>query len=203
MSCRISESCLKNFQVPIHPIPQEKFDSDKKHFPLLPPQAKSKPNIDFSFVQQLGAILARVVLPPSSWNGEGTAPLWKSRQVALICLHSGFLVLRTYLSILVARLDGRIVRDLVKADGKGFLKGMGLWFLLAIPSTYTNSMVSTISMYQPELRTWSKCSRGICFLIHHPGTTRNMIRSCHRFQAFRGYPLYARSPNATPPSICS
>lgn len=41
----------------------------------------------------------------------------------------------------MARLDGRIVRDLVSADGKGFLKGLGLWFLMAIPSTYTNTMV--------------------------------------------------------------
>lgn len=29
----------------------------------------------------------------------------------------------------------------VSADGKGFLKGIGLWFMLAIPSTYTNTMV--------------------------------------------------------------
>ena len=58
-------------------------------------------------------------------------------------MHSFFLVLRTVLSVGVARLDGRIVRDLVSADGKGFAKGIGLWFLLAIPSTYTNSMVST------------------------------------------------------------
>ena len=58
-------------------------------------------------------------------------------------MHSFFLVLRTVLSIGVARLDGRIVRDLVSADGRGFAKGIGLWFLLAIPSTYTNSMVSS------------------------------------------------------------
>lgn len=44
-------------------------------------------------------------------------------------------------SVLVARLDGRLVRDLVSANGKGFLRGLGLWFLLAIPSTYTNSMI--------------------------------------------------------------
>lgn len=56
-------------------------------------------------------------------------------------MHSFFLVLRTVLSIGVARLDGRLVRNIVSADGKGFLKGLGLWFLLAIPSTYTNTMV--------------------------------------------------------------
>lgn len=43
---------------------------------------------------------------------------------------------------MVARLDGKIVRDIVKADGKGFMRGLALWFLLAIPSSVTNSMVS-------------------------------------------------------------
>jgi len=70
-------------------------------------------------------------------------------------LHSTFLILRTVLSILVARLDGRIVRDLVKADGKGFLKGLGLWFLLAIPSTITNSMVSSIKLYSAIILNFS------------------------------------------------
>jgi ATP-binding cassette, subfamily D (ALD), peroxisomal long-chain fatty acid import protein len=55
-------------------------------------------------------------------------------------------VLRTVLSVVVARLDGRIVRDLVSADGKGFIRGLGLWFLLAIPSTYTNSMVNRAAL---------------------------------------------------------
>ncbi|TFK19390.1 ATP-binding cassette transporter [Coprinopsis marcescibilis] len=144
----------KVVKVPIRPIPAEKFANDKEHFPVLPVQTKTKPNIDLSFLRQLGAILARVVLPPSYWKGDGASPLWRSREVALIALHSGFLVLRTYLSILVARLDGRIVRDLVKADGKGFLKGLGLWFLLAIPSTYTNSMIRHLqSLLSLSLRT--------------------------------------------------
>lgn len=69
-------------------------------------------------------------------------PNSKSKEVFLLALHTAFLVLRTYLSVLVARLDGMIVRDLVTANGRGFLRGLGLWFALAIPSTYTNSMVS-------------------------------------------------------------
>ena len=48
---------------------------------------------------------------------------------------------------MVARLDGSIVRDIVKADGKGFMKGLALWFLLSIPSTITNSMVDAHHFY--------------------------------------------------------
>ncbi|KAH0834768.1 ABC transporter transmembrane region 2-domain-containing protein [Lanmaoa asiatica] len=63
-----------------------------------------------------------------------------SREALLLLAHSCFLVLRTVLSVAVAKLDGRIVRDLVSADGHGFLKGLALWFALAVPSIYTNSM---------------------------------------------------------------
>jgi ATP-binding cassette subfamily D (ALD) long-chain fatty acid import protein len=71
-----------------------------------------------------------------------TFPHLTSKEVGTLCLHSFFLVMRTILSVYVARLDGRIVRDIVTADGIGFLKGLGWWFALAVPSTYTNSMVS-------------------------------------------------------------
>ncbi|KAF8970375.1 ABC transporter transmembrane region 2-domain-containing protein [Flammula alnicola] len=130
-------------KVPIHPTPKSQFVADKPHFPLLPPQAVQKPNIDAAFLSQLRAILFRVAIPS-----------WYAPEAGIVVLHSTFLVLRTVLSILVARLDGRIVRDLVKADGKGFLKGLGLWFLLAIPSTFTNSMIRHLqSLLALRLRT--------------------------------------------------
>lgn len=90
-----------------------------------------KVGVNKEFFRQMKAIF-KILIPTSS-----------SKEVFIFLLHTGFLVLRTYLSVLVARLDGIIVRDLVSANGKGFLKGLGLWYLLAIPSTYTNSMVST------------------------------------------------------------
>lgn len=40
-------------------------------------------------------------------------PNWHTKEAGLLVLHSIFLILRTYLSVVVARLDGRIVRDLV------------------------------------------------------------------------------------------
>lgn len=64
-----------------------------------------------------------------------------SKEAFLFALHTSFLLLRTYLSLLVAKLDGMIVRDLVSANGRGFLRGLAYWWLLAIPSTYTNSMI--------------------------------------------------------------
>ena len=53
---------------------------------------------------------------------------------------------------MVARLDGRIVRDLVSANGKGFIRGLGWWFALAIPSTYTNSMVGLTTATLIQIR---------------------------------------------------
>lgn len=40
-------------------------------------------------------------------------PGWWSEEMRMLVLHSAFLVLRTYLSVVVARIDGRIVKDLV------------------------------------------------------------------------------------------
>lgn len=88
-----------------------------------------KVGVNKEFFRQLRALF-KIMVPRSN-----------AKEVFLFCLHTSFLVLRTYLSVLVARLDGRLVRDLVSANGKGFLRGLGLWFLLAIPSTYTNSMI--------------------------------------------------------------
>ncbi|KAI0711148.1 ABC transporter transmembrane region 2-domain-containing protein [Cerioporus squamosus] len=113
--------------VSISPTPSSVIEENARHFPLVP--ASHKPNLDKTFFRQLMAIM-RIAFPS-----------WRSKEALILVMHSFFLVLRTVLSVGVARLDGRIVRDLVSADGMGFLKGLGLWFLLAIPSTYTNSMI--------------------------------------------------------------
>lgn len=114
-------------KVPIRPTDPEVLAADAKRFPLVPPS--HKPNLDKTFLGQLRAIL-RIAFRS-----------WHSKESLILCMHSFFLVLRTVLSVGVARLDGRLVRDIVSADGKGFLKGLGLWFALAIPSTYTNTMI--------------------------------------------------------------
>lgn len=95
--------------------------------------AKGKPNrveVDRVFFRRLLKLL-KIVLP----GGIKCKEFW------LLATHSGFLVLRSLLSLYVATLDGRLVSYLVKGKGKEFLLGLIWWMLVAIPATFTNSML--------------------------------------------------------------
>ncbi|OCK79651.1 ATP-binding cassette protein [Lepidopterella palustris CBS 459.81] len=69
-------------------------------------------------------------------------PGWRSKELRLLISHSIFLVLRTLISLYVAELDGRLVSNLVRGKGKEFLTGLVWWMMVAIPATFTNSMLS-------------------------------------------------------------
>lgn len=69
-------------------------------FPLMDTQ-QQKVGVNKQFLQQLESISTILF------------PHWRTKETFLLILHSIFLVLRTYLSVVVARLDGRIVKDLV------------------------------------------------------------------------------------------
>ncbi|KAK2677168.1 hypothetical protein RAB80_005908 [Fusarium oxysporum f. sp. vasinfectum] len=75
-------------------------------------------------------------------------PGWRSKESRLLMSHSFFLVLRTLISLRVAEMDGAIVKALVKGNGKEFLKRIVWWMLIAVPATFTNSM---LSYHQAEL----------------------------------------------------
>ncbi|GHJ87147.1 hypothetical protein NliqN6_3549 [Naganishia liquefaciens] len=122
--------------VRITPIPQEVYSSHREHFskPATPaaPVIKGSPrkrSANKDFLRQLRAVL-RIAIPH-----------WAGKEGFLLALHTFFLVFRTILSVAVAKLDGRIVRDLVSGNGKGFIKGLVWWFALSVPSTYTNAMI--------------------------------------------------------------
>ncbi|CAI7628504.1 unnamed protein product [Penicillium glandicola] len=69
-------------------------------------------------------------------------PGWRSKELRLLVSHSVFLVLRTLLSLYVAELDGKLVSNLVRGRGKDFLLGLVWWMIVAVPATFTNSMLS-------------------------------------------------------------
>ena len=69
-------------------------------------------------------------------------PGWKSKELRLVISHSLFLVVRTLISLYVAELDGKLVSSLVRGKGKEFLRGIIWWMIVAVPATFTNSMLS-------------------------------------------------------------
>lgn len=68
-------------------------------------------------------------------------PRWRTKEIRLIVIHSGFLFIRTLLSLYVASLDGKLVSSLVRGQGKLFLTSLICWMVVAVPATFTNSMV--------------------------------------------------------------
>jgi ATP-binding cassette, subfamily D (ALD), peroxisomal long-chain fatty acid import protein len=76
------------------------------------PSAQTKPGLNLAFLHQFLSLMSIMI------------PRWSSKEAGLLVSHGVFLLLRTYLSLIVARLDGEIVRDLVAGNGKQFLWGI-------------------------------------------------------------------------------
>lgn len=76
------------------------------------PAAQTKPGLNLAFLHQFLSLMSIMI------------PRWSSKEAGLLLSHGMFLMLRTYLSLVVARLDGEIVRDLVAGHGKKFLWGL-------------------------------------------------------------------------------
>jgi ATP-binding cassette subfamily D (ALD) long-chain fatty acid import protein len=95
--------------------------------------AKKKVEINREFFKNLMRLL-RICIPG-----------WRSKELRLLISHSVFLVLRTLISLYVAEMDGKLVSSLVRGKGKEFLKGLMWWMIIAVPATFTNSMVYTFT----------------------------------------------------------
>ena len=64
-----------------------------------------------------------------------------SKEFGLLTMHTGSLVVRTFLSIYVASLDGRIVKSIVEGNVPQFLALLVNWVFLAVPATFINSLI--------------------------------------------------------------
>ncbi|KAJ2828887.1 ATP-binding cassette long-chain fatty acid transporter pxa2, partial [Coemansia erecta] len=64
-----------------------------------------------------------------------------SREFGMLAAHTVLLVFRTFLSVVVAALDGQIVSSLVRLRGREFLVGIAKWMGMAVPATLTNSLL--------------------------------------------------------------
>lgn len=104
---------------------------------------KRKVELDREFFRSLLRLM-RIVVPG-----------WRSKETRLLISHSFFLVVRTLISLKVAAMDGAIVKALVKGNGKEFLKRIVWWMLIAVPATFTNSMVG-LAWNSGEIW-WARC----------------------------------------------
>ena len=71
------------------------------------------------------------IMIPSIWSIEA----------GLLSLHTLTLVARTFLSIYVATLEGKMVKFIVRRDVRNFAFMMLRWFGVAIPATFINSVI--------------------------------------------------------------
>ncbi|KAK5090257.1 ATP-binding cassette long-chain fatty acid transporter pxa1 [Lithohypha guttulata] len=131
-------------KVVIRPTKPTTFDAHRRLF-LTPPRVtrlqsgtstpahgpppQTKPGLNLAFLHQFLSLLNIMV------------PRFKCKETGLLLGHGVFLILRTYLSLVVARLDGAIVRDLVAGEGKSFLLGILRWLSVGTLASYTNSMI--------------------------------------------------------------
>ncbi|KAM3438196.1 hypothetical protein NHJ13734_004281 [Beauveria thailandica] len=101
-----------------------------------PDAPRKKVALDREFFRSLMRLI-RIVVPG-----------WRSKEARLLISHSFFLVLRTLISLKVAEMDGAIVKALVRGNGKDFISRIVWWMIIAVPATFTNSM---LSYHQAEL----------------------------------------------------
>lgn len=130
-------------KVKINPTKPTTFDAHRRLFLNPPASARishgestsqippptTKPGLNLAFLHQFLSLASIMV------------PRWNSKETGLLMSHGVFLLLRTYLSLLIARLDGELVRDLVAGKGRALTWGIVKWCGIGTFASYTNAMI--------------------------------------------------------------
>ena len=92
-------------------------------------EKQSQPAVNRLFLVRLKKLMA--VMVPGLWT----------RESLILTTHTATLVVRTFLSIYVAMLEGRMVKHIVRRDMAQFSRMLLYWLAVALPATFVNSMI--------------------------------------------------------------
>ncbi|MCP8718842.1 MAG: ATP-binding cassette domain-containing protein [Asgard group archaeon] len=73
-------------------------------------------------------------------------PKFYCQNTSLLLSQCFFLIFRTWLSLLIAKLDGQIVKNLIAADGRKFARDLIYFLLIAFPASYTNAAIKYLEL---------------------------------------------------------
>lgn len=123
-------SSKKNKKFLIPPTDNDIYEHDKFLFKNVESERTRSSQLFYSkFLNQM-SVISRILIPS-----------FLDKNAILLSSQIFFLIMRTWLSLFVARLDGQIVKDIIAGRGRRFLLDIGCWFLIAIPASYTNSAI--------------------------------------------------------------
>ncbi|KAG4076800.1 hypothetical protein HA402_009146 [Bradysia odoriphaga] len=120
------DSCQNEESLSVLDVKQQIEKAEK-----LLANANQTPNIglNIDFLLQLKRLLHIMI------------PKLVCRETCILGVHTVCLVSRTFLSILVAAMEGAIVKYIVRKDVRNFAIMLMKWFAIAIPATFVNSMI--------------------------------------------------------------
>ncbi|GEQ70591.1 hypothetical protein JCM33374_g4269 [Metschnikowia sp. JCM 33374] len=114
----------------------DRYAADKylyKNFHLEQRLKQQKNILNSKFLNQI-VIIWRILIPRIY-----------SKNSSLLFSQCFFLILRTWLSLIIAKLDGQIVKNLISANGKKFSRDLIYWILIAFPASYTNAAIKYLT----------------------------------------------------------
>ena len=134
-------------RVQIHPTKTTTFDAHRRLFLSPPaqmgmqqdpslgvPPSNVKPGLNLAFLHQFMSLMTI------------TVPRWRCKESRYLVSHAIALLFRTYLSLVVAKLDGQLVRDLVAGKGRDFLKGICKWLVIGGVASFVNSYIKFMQL---------------------------------------------------------
>lgn len=112
----------------------KKFMKEHESNKVLTSTSNNQPIVKFQFFEKI-SIVWNLILIPKFFN----------KNSYLILSHVGFLIARTWLTLLVTKLDGQITKDLMSFNLKYFLRDLIYWFLFAVPASYINAGIKYLT----------------------------------------------------------